>query len=447
MGDSQRNDGRSITVFSGGTGANSLVDVFNGIIERRKYSLNYVIPISDNGGSSSELIRVIGGPSVGDIRSRLVRLIPNTNTDAETGALRRLFELRLCSDSNKARDEWLEIVFGSHVSWNEISSPKRELIRSILNALNLEIVKRARPKSSFNFARASIGNMFLTGARLFTGSFEAAIYLLSMICSIPASVAVLPAINSNFTHHISALLEDGTPMVGQVAISHPSAPTALPDDQKDHDESESDNQLPDCHPDLRGEITVSKEDEADLPARIKSLSYINTYGHTISPKANPKVLEAMKSSAAVVYSIGSLYTSIIPSLVLQGVGEAITAPVVKYKILILNSKLDRETGPKSNPLTAIDFVTAIARAGAQSKKRPEAAAAAAPSDAVIRPPTNYVTHLIYLDAKDAPFVDVKGIECLGIKCVKVDGKMTTDKAMVKYDEAALGKALENILDP
>jgi hypothetical protein len=28
-----------------------------------------IIPISDNGGSSSELIRVFGGPGIGDVRS------------------------------------------------------------------------------------------------------------------------------------------------------------------------------------------------------------------------------------------------------------------------------------------------------------------------------------------------------------------------------------------
>ena len=72
----------------------------------------------------------------------------------------------------------------------------------------------------------------VTNLRIFSGSFESAIYLLSMICSIPSNVSVLPAINSNFTHHISAGLEDGTTIAGQVAISHPSAPTALPDDVK-----------------------------------------------------------------------------------------------------------------------------------------------------------------------------------------------------------------------
>jgi len=52
-----------VCVFSGGTAANFLVDVFNQIVDKRECPLNYIIPISDNGGSSSEIIRVFGGPS------------------------------------------------------------------------------------------------------------------------------------------------------------------------------------------------------------------------------------------------------------------------------------------------------------------------------------------------------------------------------------------------
>lgn len=62
---------RKIVVFSGGSAANSLVDVFNEVIEKNACCLSYVIPISDNGGSSSELIRVFGGPGIGDIRSMM----------------------------------------------------------------------------------------------------------------------------------------------------------------------------------------------------------------------------------------------------------------------------------------------------------------------------------------------------------------------------------------
>lgn len=56
---------KGIVVFSGGSAANNLVDVFNTVREDKRCPLSYVIPISDNGGSSSELIRVFGGPGTG----------------------------------------------------------------------------------------------------------------------------------------------------------------------------------------------------------------------------------------------------------------------------------------------------------------------------------------------------------------------------------------------
>ncbi|KAA8618827.1 UPF0052 domain-containing protein [Pyrenophora tritici-repentis] len=69
---------KGIVVFSGGSAANSLVDVFKTVREGKKCPLSYVIPISDNGGSSSELIRVFGGPGIGDVRSMPTNLCEST---------------------------------------------------------------------------------------------------------------------------------------------------------------------------------------------------------------------------------------------------------------------------------------------------------------------------------------------------------------------------------
>lgn len=61
---------RGIAVISGGSAANNLVDVFDAVRESKSCPLSYIIPISDNGGSSSELIRIFGGPGIGDVRSK-----------------------------------------------------------------------------------------------------------------------------------------------------------------------------------------------------------------------------------------------------------------------------------------------------------------------------------------------------------------------------------------
>lgn len=299
-----------IVVFSGGSAANHLVDVFDRVARDKQCCLSYVMPISDNGGSSSELIRFFGGPGIGDLRSRLVRMIPSDEhgLDPERTAIRAIFNHRLSKDAREARLEWLDIVEARHQLWTDISSSKKELIRSFFNHLNTEIVRRARPTSVFAFEQASIGNLFLTGARLFTGSLESAIYLLSIICTIPAHVSVLPAINSNFSHHICAGLENGETILGQNAISHPSASSMLQPHagsparmttplafngqatsaqlELEYADSVEDANLPGSLPTLRKQyINFSKldGDDDDLPARIGRIWYINPYGQEIRP--------------------------------------------------------------------------------------------------------------------------------------------------------------------
>lgn len=100
---------------------------------------------------------------IGDIRSRLVRLIPDDGPNTETAAIKAFFNYRLPTSYVEARNEWLEILESTHWLWHGISSPKRELIRSFLNAINLEMLKRLRPSSRFDFSGASCGNLFLTG--------------------------------------------------------------------------------------------------------------------------------------------------------------------------------------------------------------------------------------------------------------------------------------------
>ncbi len=51
------NNSISFVVLSGGTGGNAICSAFGNAC--------YVLPVSDDGGSSSEIIRVIGGPSIG----------------------------------------------------------------------------------------------------------------------------------------------------------------------------------------------------------------------------------------------------------------------------------------------------------------------------------------------------------------------------------------------
>lgn len=257
----------------------------------------------------------------------------------------------------------------------------------------------------------------------------------------PNHTSVLPAINTNFTHHISAGLANGTVITGQNSISHPSETTALDatpltahEDTERHDAIEDAN-LPGTLPTLRKQyINFSKAAEDDLPARIERLWYINPYGQEIRLAANPAVLAALGAAQAIIYSIGSLYTSLIPSLILKGVGAAVANPGIKYKVLILNSTNDRETGPSSAAFSALDFVGAIAKACAES----QGLAGRVGSNEYC----NYVTHVVHLTGPGTPAVEREKLKEIGIETIKVYGRRGEGEGFMRYDEKGLVQALE-----
>lgn len=174
----------------------------------------------------------------------------------------------------------------------------------------------------------------------------------------------------------------------------------------------------------------------DLPSRIDRLWYISPYGAEIRLPANPRILTALTSSSSIIYSIGSLYTSLIPSLILRGVGAAImNTPGIRSKILILNGCNDRETGPSHSPFRALDFVQAIADACVQSQGRPRA------ESAELRAA---VSHVVYMDGEGVPKVDREELARVGVEAIKTHGRRTIDGEL-RYDTEALGGALGMVL--
>jgi len=176
----------------------------------------------------------------------------------------------------------------------------------------------------------------------------------------------------------------------------------------------------------------------DLPARISRVFYINPYGQEIRPPANPRALAAIHAAQAIVYSIGSLYTSIVPSLLARGVGDALAGSnnipgrSRVAKVLILNGTGDRETGPSWDAMSAMDFVKAVWKAAGAGRRR-------SGLDDKGRGLSAYVTHVVYMEGEAAPKVDRAEFAREGIETVRVYGRAG------RYDEKALGQALEAVI--
>lgn len=169
----------------------------------------------------------------------------------------------------------------------------------------------------------------------------------------------------------------------------------------------------------------------------------------MQPSPNPKAVAAIQASDAVIYSIGSLYTSLAPSLILQGIGNSI-AHGPRFKILILNGSLDRETGG----FEGIDFIKAVVRC-CDASSSSSSSSSVAKDDQISN--TNheytiksraksYITHLIYIEHPSAPSVDrARLLAEWGIEGVRLYGRKGADDDKMRYDEKALGQVLGAIL--
>lgn len=354
----------------------------------------------------------------------------------------------------------------------------------------------------------------MTGARLFTGSLEAAIFLFASITGITSvPTSVVPVINTNQTATIAASLVNGETLVGQCEISHPSPfqqqqictprkKRANPIDAfsffEDPINISSETKIIDDN--VNANLFFSKQVDEKLTSPIDRIYYINEYGQEIYPVPNPKVVSQLSTKETLVYSIGSLYTSLVPCLVLRGVGNAVVqSQSLKHKILLLNGTNDRET----SDYTALDFINAIASALNESQRIDARRAfyescddddedldvpdytssrtSSVTSTTINTPPSSYsinshvssmaigsmpaspshryppfptnsfypssvssfITHIVYLD-NSAIKVDVPAIERLGIKCVCMKGAVSNSGEPI-YSQASFTETIETIV--
>lgn len=389
-------------VFSGGT-------AFNGVVEELKSfttRVAHVLPVSDDGGSTAEIVRVLGGPAVGDIRSRCLRLSDQSTSEAL--AVRRLLGHRLPLDPLQAKSEWYNIVEGEHPLWKGVSKPYRETIRAFLVYFQNQILRRA--DDLFCFSNGSIGNFFFAGARIFFQSLDAAIFLFSRVSDIPSESLVLPVISTNDRLTLGCELLDGTIIRGQNEISHPTNGSMEP-------------------------INKVRSLVPGLPSRIKRVFYMSSEGknllHEVFPAANPAVLEQLSNVDCIVYAMGSLFTSICPSLVLISIGEIISSSSCP-KVLLLNGTDDRET----SGFSASCFVTAITDALNRTHGDHH--------NCLENLPSKYINTILVPRDGEIP-VDVENLAGQGILDVILVNSIRDSKVGIIFDPKALIEALSNVV--
>jgi len=387
---------KQFVVFKGGTAFNGIIRDF----QKHFPHTTYIVPITDDGGSSKEIRRVFGGPSIGDLRSTLTRL--SDESTPETCAVKKLLEYRLPNnDASAATAEWHNILEDNHPLYTHISSKYRGLIRCFL--CKFEAERLYRISGHFDMRNGSIGNFFFSGTRMILGSLETAIFMYSSVAKIHSATQVLPIIDSNDRLGVGVRLQNNEVLIGQHTISHPAE---------------------------RG--LVNKESYIPLPSPIKELFYVDKFKNVIAPQPHPEVINQIKRSEAIIYGMGSLWTSIIPSLILEGVGEAIASKNCS-KIVLLNSCHDRETSSISALEYLHHIIDSLNRYGVLKN-----------------PPQAYITHLFIVEGTSIPIDELK-IKRAGIKICKISQDThkelsTQNKKYPVYSSDDLISSLFKIVD-
>lgn len=230
----------------------------------------------------------------------------------------------------------------------------------------------------------SFGNLFLAAMNGISETFDEAVHRMGDVLAITGRV--LPVTNQSV--HLEAEFENGTKVLGESKIFY-------------------------------------HKKEADC--RIRQVRLVPEH-----PKALEESLEAIRSADMIVMGPGSLYTSIIPNFLVEGVSEAVGASSAR-KILVLNIMTqDGET----EGYTGADHVRAILEHGgrniidlcvANNTRVPEAV-----SDAY--------------EAEGAEQLDVRqaDIEAMGIEVRSYP--LLAQGQTARHDPEALARALMDVLD-
>jgi uncharacterized cofD-like protein len=152
----------------------------------------------------------------------------------------------------------------------------------------------------------SFGNLFIAAMADITGSFEEALAASSRVLAVQGQI--LPSTLQDVT--LSADLHDQTTLTGESKVGTGKSPIE------------------------------------------------RVYLDPEAPAANPEALEAIREADIIILGPGSLYTSLMPNLLVPGISEAIEQSHASLKVFVCN--VATEPG-ETDGYTACDFVQAIQR--------------------------------------------------------------------------------------
>ncbi len=293
--------GPKLLFFSGGS---ALAAASRELINYTHNSIHLITPF-DSGGSSATLRAAFGMPAVGDIRNRLMALADPSAEGAHD--IYTLFAYRLPSDgSPELLTKRLDaMIAGDDPLVSAVAEPMRENIKS-----HLRFFREAAPPA-FTLAGASIGNLILTGGYLHHGRrLDPVIDLFAKL--VAARGVVRPVVNADLT--LTAVGVDGGVVAGQSRITAGETGPIV-------------------------DLFVAKNDQRH---------------ERVSIPLHDNIRNLIAEAELICFSMGSFYSSIIATLLPEGIAEAICAND-RPKIFVPNTGVD----PEQEGKRVTDLVTEL----------------------------------------------------------------------------------------
>jgi CofD-related protein of GAK system len=263
--------GPRLTFFTGG----SAMKQTSRALKQWTHRSQHIVSPFDSGGSSAQLRKAFNMPAIGDLRSRLLALA-DESYEGQPDAYQLLnYRLPKQAKATQLQQELDAMIAGQHPLVRALPPHWQTPI-----CHDLFVFNRQKP-TTFDLQGASIGNLVLAGSYLeHKGSigevlthFKSMVHLLGDV-----------ELSSHEVMDLVARLEDGSEVVGQHRITG-----------KEH-------------------APLSQKIERIYLAKAGALSHCS---------ASSEALEAIRNSELICYAPGSFYSSLIASLLPEGIADEI----------------------------------------------------------------------------------------------------------------------------
>lgn len=339
----------NVVLFSGGSGTHSITEALR---RHPQIRLRILINAYDDGHSTGRLRKFIPsmlGPS--DVRKNISRLMPSTERCHKS--LQLLSDHRLpVGISRDAALETLRAIIAGEFSkldppklaeaFRQLTVGQAEQYRSFLETF-LEYF-HGEGREAFDFTDCALGNLLFAGCYLQQGrDFNRTIGAFSRFYEVPEGTLLNITRGDNL--FLVAEKEDGAMLLGEADIVAAQSSAKI-----------SNLYL------IDEAIYRSRVENAAGPPEGGWLPLVREASRT--PRLDPEAARAIAGADVIVYGPGTQHSSLFPSYMTEGVGEAIAANKSADKIFIGNITRDLDMQEDDINDLARKFLQAMNRGGA-----------------------------------------------------------------------------------